>query len=147
MQTFQLSPRQQRFVAEYLASGNGTRAAVRAGYGRAGSHVAASRLLKNDKVLAAVDSGRRELAARHEITRDRVIEELEQAIEIAKAKGDAGAMIAGWREIAKICGYYAAEKSLKVDVNIAAKRVIGQLEALSDVELAEIIENGSGLPG
>lgn len=52
-----LSPKQQKFVAEYLVDGNATRAAIAAGYEEGSAHVAGSRLIKNDKVKSAIDSG------------------------------------------------------------------------------------------
>lgn len=49
-----LNPRQERFVLEYLNDGNGTRAAIRAGYAASSAAVHAHRLLKNERVLAKV---------------------------------------------------------------------------------------------
>jgi len=46
-----LNPRQKRFIVEYLKDGNGTRAAVRAGYAPSSAAVQACRLLQNDRVL------------------------------------------------------------------------------------------------
>lgn len=51
-----LTFRRARFVAEYLVDGNGTRAAIAAGYGVAGAPVAAFRLLRNDKVQNALQA-------------------------------------------------------------------------------------------
>lgn len=49
----QLNEKQQRFVMEYLRNGgDGTRAAISAGYSEKGAAVQACRLLSNDKVLA-----------------------------------------------------------------------------------------------
>ena len=49
-------------------------------------------------------------------------------------------MIAGWREIGRICGYYAPEKDLKVHVNVTAQRLIEKYETMSDAELAALCE-------
>ena len=74
-----------------------------------------------------------------EVSRDRVLQQLEDAVGVARGKGDAGAMIAaGWRETGKICGYYAPERVIKIDVNNAAKRFIDRLETLSDQALFDI---------
>jgi phage terminase small subunit len=132
-----LSDRQSRFVAEYLVDGNGTQAAIRAGYGRAGAHVEASRLLRDPKVAAAVRTGQCELAAQHQMTRERVVQELLEAIDMARQQADPGTMIAGWREIGRLCGFYAPEVK-KIDLNVSARRVIGKLEALSDAELLRL---------
>lgn len=48
-----LNERQKRFALEYVRNGgNGTEAAISAGYSARSAHVQASRLLKDDKVLA-----------------------------------------------------------------------------------------------
>ena len=49
-----LNPRQERFVIEYLKDGNGTRAAIRAGYASSSAAVQACRLLQNHRVLNKV---------------------------------------------------------------------------------------------
>lgn len=50
-----LTPRQQRFVDEYLVDLNGTQAAIRAGYSVNGADQQASELLRIDRVKAAVN--------------------------------------------------------------------------------------------
>lgn len=55
--------RQRRFVEEYLKDRNGTQAAIRAGYGRAGASVQAVRLLRNARVRAAIASAGEAAAA------------------------------------------------------------------------------------
>ena len=72
-------------------------------------------------------------------SRKQVLEGFLEAIGQAKLMSDPAVQIAGWREIGKMCGYYAPEVK-EVNVNIGAKRVIGQLEVMSDAELLEMIE-------
>jgi len=62
-----------------------------------------------------------------------------EAIDMARLQGESGVMVAGWREIGRMCGYYAAEKK-EISVNISAKRTIDKLETMSDAELLEMIE-------
>lgn len=54
-----VTPKQERFVAEYLIDLNGTQAAIRAGYSPVRADVTASELLKRPDVAAAVDVGNR----------------------------------------------------------------------------------------
>ena len=71
-----LTPRQARFVKEYLVDLNGTQAAIRAGYS---SHTAAAqavRLLINVKVKAAVDAGAEKQHAQLDLTAQKVLTEL-----------------------------------------------------------------------
>jgi phage terminase small subunit len=56
MQTATLTPKQAKFVAEYLVDGNGSAAAVRAGYGAIGAKVTACRLLTNPNLRARLEA-------------------------------------------------------------------------------------------
>lgn len=145
--SMKITRKQARFAEELVIDGNATAAAIRAGYNPNSARVTACRLLKaNAAVQAAVQAEQTAQADRMNVNRDRVISELQEAIAVARAKGDAGAMIAGWREIGKICGYYQPERALRVDVNIAAKRFIDKLETMSDAELLEIVERNAAPP-
>ncbi|KPH67549.1 terminase small subunit [Novosphingobium sp. ST904] len=71
-----LTPKQQRFVEEYLVDFKGGPAYTRAGYTATGNsaEAAASRLLRNAKVQAAIAAAQRALSERTEITQDMVLE-------------------------------------------------------------------------
>jgi Terminase small subunit len=69
--------------------------------------VTGCRLLRNPKVAEAIRARRGETERRLEMDRQKVLQRLQEAIEMARMKGDPGAMIRGWVEIAKMCGYYA----------------------------------------
>ena len=71
-----LTPRQERFVDEYLLDLNGKQAAIRAGYSERTAEVQASRLLSNVKVQAQIQKRRQERVERTEITQDMVLYEL-----------------------------------------------------------------------
>lgn len=82
----ELSAKQKRFCAEYIVDYNGTKAAIRAGYSEESAAVQASRLLKNDKVLARV----RELQEKYNEThcyadKNRLISEAWEIFENAMA--------------------------------------------------------------
>lgn len=70
-----LTPKQQRFVEEYLIDLNGTQAALRAGYAESGAAVEASRLLRNAKVVEELNKGRQKLSERLEISQERILQE------------------------------------------------------------------------
>lgn len=72
----ELTPKQQRFVDEYLIDLNGAQAAQRAGYSQACAKQQAWRLLGVEKVAQAVERGREAKAKRARASADRVIEEL-----------------------------------------------------------------------
>lgn len=68
-----LTPRQERFIEEYLVDLNAKQAAIRAGYSPNGAEVTASKLLTLAKVQAAVAEGRKALSARTEINQELVL--------------------------------------------------------------------------
>ncbi len=72
-----LNPRQERFVSEYLKDGNGTQAAIRAGYATSSAAVHAHRLLHNKRVLDKVRAHQNRVQRATEVTVERVVRELE----------------------------------------------------------------------
>lgn len=71
-----MTPKQERFVEEYLIDLNATQAAIRAGYSPDTAESAASRLLRNVNVAAAVEEAQQARSVRTEITQDMVLREL-----------------------------------------------------------------------
>lgn len=73
-----LTPKQQRFIEEYLIDLNASAAYQRAGYQARGNaaEVNASRLLRNAQVQAAIRAAQAARARRTEINADRVAQEL-----------------------------------------------------------------------
>lgn len=70
-----LTPRQQRFVSEYLVDLNATQAAIRAGYSAKTAKAQGSRLLTNVDVQASIAERQQARSRRTEISADRVIAE------------------------------------------------------------------------
>jgi phage terminase small subunit len=70
------TPRQQRFIAEFLVDLNATKAAIRAGYSPATARQQASRLLARPHIAAAVARAQATVAAELEITAEGVVGEL-----------------------------------------------------------------------
>lgn len=71
-----LTPKQQRFVAEYLVDLNATQAAVRAGYSAKTAAVIGVENLRKPNVAEAITERQAKLAAKHDITLDRIVAEL-----------------------------------------------------------------------
>lgn len=71
-----LTPKQARFVQEYLIDLNATQAAIRAGYSAKTAEQQGPRLLGNVGVAEAIAAGQAKRAERTEITADRVLTEL-----------------------------------------------------------------------
>ena len=79
-----LTPKQQRFVDEYLIDLNATKAYIRAGYEVKNDDTAAvmaSRLLRNDKVQKAIEKAQTKRIERTEITQDYVLNNIKKVVE------------------------------------------------------------------
>jgi phage terminase small subunit len=76
-----LTPKQQRFVDEYLIDLNATQAAIRAGYTARNADVTGPRLLGNVGVAAAIARGQQKGAAKAEGGREYVLANLTEVVE------------------------------------------------------------------
>lgn len=70
-----LTPKQQRFVDEYLIDMNATQACIRAGYSEKNAHKIASELLGKTGVSEAIEAKRKRLEIKTEITAEKVLQE------------------------------------------------------------------------
>lgn len=118
----ELTPKQERFVAEYLIDLNATQAAVRAGYSARTAASQGARLLKQSGVARAVQAAQQARAVRTEITQDRVLQEL--------------ARIAFF-DIRRL---YRADGSMKDPCELDADTAA----ALASIEVKEELERGGG---
>jgi phage terminase small subunit len=71
-----LTPKQQRFVAEYLVDLNATQAAVRAGYSPRTARSIASENLSKPDIAAAIATAKAQVSRRTEVTIEAVVAEL-----------------------------------------------------------------------
>lgn len=71
-----LTARQEKFVKAYVAYGNATKAGLEAGYGQKSAHVTANKMLKNPKIIAAIEQERKPIFNRYEVTAERIVQEL-----------------------------------------------------------------------
>lgn len=72
-----LTPKQELFVAEYLANGfNATQAAIAAGYAKKNADTQGSRLLANTVVAAAIAGRKQQMLDTREITAEKVLDEI-----------------------------------------------------------------------
>jgi phage terminase small subunit len=76
-----LTPKQKRFVGEYLIDLNATRAAIRAGYSDKTAEQQGCRLLRNVQVARAVENAMEKRAERKELTADYVIDGIRDTVE------------------------------------------------------------------
>ena len=134
-----LTPRQAKFVREYLVDGNGARAAVAAGYGVAGSRVAAHRLLTNANVQKALQVRQSADATKLSIQRNDVLQSLLNAYNMALEQGNPAAMVSAARECGRMMGYYAPERQQVEVLHESKTATQDRLERMSDAELMAMI--------
>lgn len=80
-----LTPKQERFVAEYLVDLNATQAAIRAGYSPRTANEQATRLLANVSIQNAVQAAKKERIDRTKIDQDYVLAKLKEIAEMDAA--------------------------------------------------------------
>lgn len=124
-----LTPRQTRFVAEYLIDSNATQAAVRAGYSARTAYSIGCRLLKNVEVARGIAIGQAQVAVRHEFTRDEHMTTLERLRNVAEAKGQLSAAIQAESLRGKAAGFYTPQFTFLGDLDSLP---ISELRALAD---------------
>ena len=136
-----LTAKQERFVAEYLVDGNGTQAALRSGYSARTARVIAYENLLKPAVRTALQARQGVIARQVDLTRQDVLAGLLEAVALARQQANPAGMIAGLREIAKMCGYYAPETK-KVGLTVDQDSLRAKYEVMSDEELLAIIAGG-----
>lgn len=138
MRTLQLTTRQARFVEEYLVDGNGTQAAIRAGYSASGAYTEASRLLRNAEVARAIKTRQETDSERLRVSRERIVSMLLAAYDQARAQAEPAAMVSAARELGRLMGFYAPTQA-RVEVDVVASAERGLFETMTDAELSRFI--------
>jgi phage terminase small subunit len=140
-----LTQQEEDFLS-YIMQGMPKAAAVRnAGYKFKDGRRGADKILERPPVVARLAQLRAEAREKAKFTQDQVLDGLEEAINDAKLAGDPGNQIAGWREIAKILGYYAPETK-KVEISHTQMKAQQQLASLPEDELMKLA-GGSVIDG
>lgn len=137
-----LTDLQKAFVKAWAEGESITSACVKVGYS---DHKLAYRLARMPNVLKL----RAEYAAKYEeaaqMSRKKVMDGFLEAIEMAKLMAEPANMIAGWREIGKMCGYYAPVET-RVKLDVTGNVTMTNLVQMTDAELLELIEKQKNTP-
>lgn len=135
-----LTDKQKLFVKFWAEGESIMSASTRAGYADGGT--IAYRMVKMPNILALKSRYEAKYEADAQMTRKKVMDGLLEAIDMAKLLADPTAMISGWREVAKMCGYMEPVKH-RVDVNVTGNITMDRINRLSDAELLKMIEQGA----
>lgn len=127
----------QRAYVDARGRGKGRRsAAAEAGYADPENN--ARQVERLPQIQAAIDREHANTRLVTGLKRSDIVAGIQEAIEQAKMLADPTAQIAGWRELAKMHGYYAPEvKKIEIAGNLRQRR--DALEALTDEQLLEIV--------
>jgi phage terminase small subunit len=132
---------QQRIFAEAVVKGNSPMTAARlAGYSQPKAQ--GGQIMQSKAVQDAIKFLYKKNESVSDMTRKKVMDGMLEAIDMARMQADSGVMVAGWREIGRMCGYYAPEVK-KIDINVTTKRVIDRLETMSDDDLLQLVDESS----
>lgn len=132
------SQRERDYVAARAKGLNSVQAAQ--AIGAPFPRVQGSQLEKRPAVQAALKREWERAERVSDVSKKQVMDGMLSAIEQAKLLADPTAQIAGWREVAKMCGYYEPRK-VQLEVSVSAKRMFSQFETLSDEELLKLVES------
>ncbi len=123
-----LTPKQARFVEEYLIDLNATQAAIRAGYSKKTAKQQGQRLLTNVDVQAAVTEAKETRSERTEITQDEVIQGLKKEATLEGEGSSHSARVAAWAHLGKHLGIFTDNLNLSGSVGIRHEDALKELE-------------------
>ena len=137
-----LSSRQEMFAVAYARHHNASQAAREAGYAHGCASVTGARLIANASVLERVHELEAQTAVDMGMSRERLLAELVAAADLAKSLQLPMGIVAAYREIAKICGFYQPER-VRVEVDLGGQDVMGRMKLMTDEELLALMAQGA----
>jgi site-specific recombinase XerD len=97
-------------------------------------------LVKNPGVVAEYQKLKAKMEASGNMSREKFMNQLQEAFDMAKLQADPMAMVAATREVGKACGYYAP---VEKKITLAGNVTLDKMNRLSDRELLELVQ-GTG---
>ena len=135
-----LTEKQKLFVKFWAEGDSITAASVRAGYNDGAS--IAYRMVKMPNVLKLKAQYEAKYEEESQMSRKKVMDGFMEAIEMAKLMAEPASMISGWREIGKMCGYFAPVEH-KVKVDVTGNIILDRMNSMTDAELLKVISQGA----
>lgn len=133
---------QQRLFVQFWAEGDTVpNAYAKAGYSMSDISYA-FRMKRMPNILKQYKLVKAEFIKAAQVSREDVMNGLKDAIDMAKLMSEPATMIAGWREIGRLCGYYEAKK-IDINVNVNGSVAMERMNKMTDAELLKIIEEAS----
>lgn len=101
-----LTPKQQRFVEEYLIDLNATQSAIRAGYSEKTAEQLGYQLLQKTSVLKAIEEAKNQVSKRTELTVDMVVQGLLKEAQDYAEGSTQSARVSAWAHLGKHLGMF-----------------------------------------
>ena len=130
-----LTIKQEKFAREYVKDGNGTRAAIKAGYKRRSAQQIATENLLKPLVSAEIQALRNRMAEKLDVSRERLVNNTAHIAEQAQAEGQYGAAINANALIMKAQGYLV-ERQLNMSVDVTQSH-LDALQSYTDRRITE----------
>ena len=140
-----ITPQEERMLFNVISGMPLRMAAREAGY-EFKSVDGAKRIMKRPHCKKRLAELKATAAARAKISQDDVLEGFKEAISDAKLLGDPTAQISGWREVAKMLGFYAPDVK-KVEISVTERKARAELAELSEDDLNALLEEDSAIDG
>ncbi len=123
-----LTPKQARFVEEYLIDLNATQAAIRAGYSKKTANEQGAQLLAKLSIRQAVAEAQAIRSKRTEITQDEVIQGLKKEATLEGEGSSHSARVSAWAHLGKHLGMFTDNLNLGGEVTVAHEQALEQLK-------------------
>ncbi len=123
-----MTPKQQRFVEEYLIDLNATQAAIRAGYSARNADKIGPELLGKTRVAEAVKAAQQARTERTAITQDEVIQGLKKEATLDGEGSSHSARVSAWAHLGKHLGMFTDNLNLGGSVGLRWEDALKELE-------------------
>ena len=134
----ELTPKQERFVEEYLIDSNATAAAKRAGYSKKTAKETGYENLTKPHIAAAIESGRAVMRERCAVSVENLTDELEDARVLAMGGDMPSAAVTAIMGKAKLHGLVVDRKELSGGVHLTHDEALDQLEGIEPVPVTSM---------
>ncbi len=122
------TPKQARFVEEYLVDLNATQAAIRAGYSKKTANEQGAQLLAKLSIREAVAEAQEARSERTGITQDEVIRGLKKEATLEGDGASHSARVAAWAHLGKHLGIFTDNLTLSGSVGLRWENALRELE-------------------